>query len=147
MSAALREATEAYSSGEVPIGAVAVYHDQIIARAHNTVESLENPLEHAEIRVINAARRVLKQKWLHEVELYVTIEPCIFCAGAMVLTRIPRIVFGEYEPRTGAFGSKININDLGLNHRIVFSSGVYKKESAALMLRFFKERRHERRTA
>ncbi len=139
MEAALQEAESAFSLGEVPVGAVAVREGTMLARAHNRIESLKDPLQHAEINVLRETQQRLKEKWLNGVELYVTIEPCIFCAGAMVLLRIKRLIFGAYEPRTGAFGSKTDINTLGLNHTIEVTAGISRQKCAQLMQEFFKQ--------
>jgi len=143
MEAALQEAEYAFALGEVPVGAVAVLGDKILARAHNRIESLSDPLRHAEIILLENVRLLLGQKWLNHVEVYVTIEPCIFCAGAMVLTRVKRIIFGAHEPRTGAFGSKADINTVGLNHTIEVTAGINRQRCAALMQEFFKKVRRE----
>lgn len=137
MREALKEAAFAFDAQEVPVGAVAVYNDTIVARAHNQIQSSRDPLRHAEIVALNKTRQLLQQKWLEDVALYVTVEPCVFCAGALVLSRVKRVVFGADEKRTGAFGSRVQINDLGLNHAIAYTSGVCKDECAALMQAFF----------
>lgn len=139
MEAALQEAESAFSRGEVPVGAVAVQEGTMLARAHNRIESLKDPLQHAEISVLRETQQLLQEKWLNGVELYVTIEPCIFCAGAMMLLRIKRLIFGAYEPRTGAFGSRIDANALGLNHAIEVTAGISQKQCAELMRKFFKQ--------
>ena len=141
MAMALAEARYAYSLNEVPVGAIAVFDGQVVARAHNRVESLNDPLQHAEMRVLQQSAAILKQKWLCELEVYVTLEPCLLCAGAMILARIKRVVFGADEPRTGAFGSRLNVNELKLNHHLPFTAGVCKNECEDLMQRFFKEKR------
>ncbi len=144
MRKALQEAEYAFSEDEVPVGAVIVYKDKIIAKAHNQVERLSDPTAHAEIIVITQAATYLKSKWLQNCTLYVTIEPCSMCAGALVLSRIKGIVFGAADPKTGAFGSKIDINKLKLNHKIKAKKGVLKADCAQLMSGFFKNKRKKK---
>jgi tRNA(adenine34) deaminase len=144
MKAALAEAQKAFDAGETPVGAVAVYQDQILVRAHNLVETLKDASAHAEMLVLKKAAAILDRWRLKGVTLYVTVEPCPMCAMAMVLFRADRIVFGAAEPRTGAGGSFINIlhNDQ-LNHRIDVVSGVCAEESGDLLKRFFRQIRKE----
>lgn len=141
MQGALAEAAYAFEEDEVPVGAVIVHHDAIIARAHNQVERLCDPTAHAEMIALTQASGLLKSKWLNDCTLYVTIEPCSMCAGALVLSRINRIVFGAPDPKTGAFGSKLDINVLKLNHRIKVKKGVLEKECSQLMKKFFLNKR------
>ena len=144
MRKALQEAEYAFSEDEVPVGAVIVYKDKIIAKAHNQVERLSDPTAHAEIIVITQAATYLKSKWLQNCTLYVTLEPCSMCAGDLVLSRIKGIVFGAADPKTGAFGSKIDINKLKLNHKIKAKKGVLKADCAQLMSGFFKNKRKKK---
>jgi tRNA(adenine34) deaminase len=142
MERALQEAQRAETSQDVPVGAVVVLKDKIIARSCNQVELLGDPTAHAEMLAITQASNFLKSKWLEGCVLYVTIEPCSMCAGALVLSRIPRVVFGASDPKTGAGGSVFNIlHNKKLNHRIKVKSGVLKEECALLMREFFRKKR------
>ena len=142
MREALKEAQKAFYEDEVPVGAVIVSDKKIIARAHNQVERLKDPTAHAEIIAITGAANYLGSKWLNGASLYVTIEPCSMCAGALVLARIKNIVYGAKDPKTGACGSVANIvNHKKLNHRIMVRSGVLKEESSSLLKEFFKKKR------
>ncbi|NQT28156.1 MAG: nucleoside deaminase [Candidatus Omnitrophica bacterium] len=141
MGKALGQAEIAYSKDEVPIGAVIVYEDKVIAKAHNQIECLNDPTAHAEMIAITQATSYLKSKWLKGCKLYVTIEPCLMCAGALVLSRIEEVVFGAGDPKTGAFGSKIDINTLKLNHRIKVKRKVLEKDCAKILQMFFKVKR------
>ena len=109
MQEALKEAEKAASVDEVPVGAVIVHKDKIIARGHNQIQRLKDPTAHAEIIAITSAANYLGTKWLNEASLYVTIEPCSMCAGAMVLARIKNLCYGASDPKTGACGSFIDI--------------------------------------
>lgn len=142
MREALRQAEEAFSQDEVPVGAVVVYRDKIIGRGHNQVERLKDPTAHAEMLALTSATNYLGSKWLNGATLYVTIEPCSMCAGALVLARIKKIVYGASDPKTGACGSVANIvNNRKLNHRINLKKGVLAKECSALLREFFKAKR------
>ena len=142
MKEAIRQAQLAASVDEVPVGAVIVHGRNIIARAHNQIETLKDPTAHAEMIAITQATNFLSSKWLQECTLYVTIDPCSMCAGALVLARLKRICFGSFEPKTGACGSVINIaNHKALNHRINVDHGILAEESSALVKEFFKKKR------
>jgi len=142
MSEALKEAQKAFEEDEVPIGAVIVHDSKIIARGHNQIERLKDPTAHAEIIAITSATNYLGTKWLNEASLYVTIEPCSMCAGAMVLARIKNLYFGANDPKTGACGSVIDIaNHKKLNHRIKVSRGILEAECSSLLKDFFKKKR------
>lgn len=141
MQKALQQASLAACDSEVPIGAVVVLQDKIISKAYNQVERLKDPTAHAEILAITSACSVLKSKWLVGATLYVTIEPCAMCAGALVLARINRVVFGATDPKTGAFGSKLDINLLKLNHAIKVKKGILADECSRLLSDFFKNKR------
>ena len=142
MQEALKEAEQASLEDEVPVGAVIVYQGKIIARGHNQVERLKDPTAHAEIIAITSAANYLGTKWLNEACLYVTIEPCSMCAGAMVLARIKNLYFGASDPKTGASGSVINItNHKKLNHRIKITRGILREECSSLLKNFFREKR------
>jgi tRNA(adenine34) deaminase len=141
MRRALSLALQAQARDEVPVGAIIVYNNRIIAQAHNQVELLADPTAHAEILAITQAAAFLKSKWLDACSLYVTIEPCAMCAGALVLSRIDKVIFGAGDPKTGAFGSRLDINKLRLNHKIKVKKGVLEDESAKIMRDFFKSKR------
>jgi tRNA(adenine34) deaminase len=144
MQEALKEAQKASGEDEVPVGAVIVYKDKIIARAHNQVERLKDPTAHAEILALTSAANFLGTKWLNGAALYVTIEPCSMCAGAVVLSRIKNLYFGAKDPKTGACGSVINIaNHKKLNHRIEVKGGILKDECSSLLKDFFKKKRRK----
>jgi tRNA(adenine34) deaminase len=142
MEAALAEARAAAADGEVPIGAVVVWGGRIIGRGRNRVEAAQDPTAHAEIIAIGAAAQTVKTWRLDEATLYVTLEPCHMCAGAIVLARIVRLVYGARDPKAGACGSLAMVpQDLRLNHRAEVVPGVLAEECGALLERFFRERR------
>ena len=142
MREALKEAQRAFEEDEVPVGAVIVSDGKIIARGHNQIERLKDPTAHAEMICLTSAANFLDTKWLNEASLYVTIEPCSMCAGALVLARIKNIYFGAKDPKTGACGSVLNIvNNKKLNHRIQVKSGLLEAECAGLLKEFFKKKR------
>lgn len=142
MREALKEAEKAFAEDEVPVGAVIVKGGRIIARGYNQIERLKDPTAHAEMLAVTCAADFLGTKWLKDASLYVTIEPCSMCAGALVLARIKEIYFGAKDPKTGACGSVINItHNKKLNHRIKVKGGILKEESASLLKEFFKKKR------
>ncbi len=144
MEAALREAEQAFAEGEVPVGAVVVKDDRIVGRGHNRVEQLKDPTAHAEMLAITAACATLDTKYLRDCTLYVTLEPCPMCAGAIVWARLDRVVFGAFDEKAGAASTLYNIlQDPRLNHRVEVISGVEAERAAALLQRFFRERRAE----
>jgi len=139
MRRALEEAGKAYDEGEVPVGAVAVWEDRVIGRGHNQTETLQDPTAHAEILAITAAANFLSSWRLEGVSLYVTLEPCSMCAGAIVNSRIKTLIFGAFDPKRGACGSLYNIvQDDRLNHRVQLVSGVLADESSELLRQFFR---------
>jgi len=145
MLEALKEAQKAFDEDEVPVGAVIVHKDKVIARGYNQIERLKDPTAHAEMIALTSAANFLNSKWLNETSVYVTIEPCSMCAGALVLARVKTIVYGADDPKTGACGSVINIaNHKVLNHRIEIKKGVLKQECGLLLKEFFKKKRIER---
>lgn len=142
MREALRLAQRAASSDEVPVGAVVVRGREIIARAYNQVEMLKDPTAHAEMIAITQATNFTGSKWLQDCTLYVTIEPCSMCAGALVLSRIRKVYFGAADPKTGACGSVVNIiRHPKLNHQVEIKGGLLEEECAALVSAFFKKKR------
>jgi len=142
MQQALTQAKIAAEKDEVPIGAVIVHDNQIIAKAANQVEMLKDPTAHAEMIAITQASNALSCKWLYECAMYVTIEPCSMCAGAIVLARMKRLYFGASDPKTGACGSVINITQNNqLNHRVKVSGGIFEEECSGLMSQFFEQKR------
>lgn len=142
MQQALVEARLAADAGEVPIGAVLVVDGAIIARGYNRPIGALDPTAHAEICVLRDAARALGNYRLTAATLYVTVEPCLMCVGALVHARVREVVFGAAEPRTGALGSAVQALDLpGLNHRFAVTNGVCEDECRVLMQAFFKARR------
>lgn len=144
MQAALRQAEIAEENGDVPIGAVIVHNGQIIAKAYNQREQLKDPTAHAEIIALTQAAAALETWRLDGCTIYVTLEPCTMCAGALVLARLDRLVYGCDDPKTGAVKSLYNIvTDERLNHRLAVTSGVLAEECTALLQQFFLRRRNE----
>jgi tRNA(adenine34) deaminase len=142
MRAALREAEEAARRDEVPVGAVVVHGGRIIGRGFNQREMLKDPTAHAEMIAITQAAAALEGWRLEGATLYVTLEPCLMCAGAIVNARIARVVFGALDPRAGACGSLYQVGlDPRLNHRFEVTGGVLAAESAALLQEFFARKR------
>ncbi len=141
MQKALQQAEYARQEDEVPVGAVIVHKDKIIAKSYNQIEKLKDPTAHAEMIAITQAASYLKSKWLKNCSLYVTIEPCLMCAGALVLSRIDKVFYGAADPKTGAFGSKLDLNSLGLNHKIKLESRILEKDCATILRQFFKQKR------
>src|SRR6267154_3315511 len=142
MRAALRLAAKAYQADEVPVGAVVVRAGNIIGRAYNQVELLKDATAHAEMLALTQAEAAVGDWRLTDCDLYVTKEPCVMCAGAVVHTRIRRVIFGCTDPSAGAAGSVMNLLQMpGLNHRCEITSGVLQKECAALLQDFFRKRR------
>ena len=142
MRVALAEAGRALEHGDVPIGAVAVRDGEVIASACNERELAGDPTAHAEILALRAASQAVGSWRLDGVTLYVTLEPCPMCAGALVLARVPRLVYGPQDPRAGAAYSLYNIvQDPRLNHRVEITAGVLEEESAEMLRSFFEGRR------
>ncbi|MDA8080880.1 MAG: tRNA adenosine(34) deaminase TadA [Actinomycetota bacterium] len=138
MRQALDEANLAAINGEVPIGAICVYDGKIISRAHNARETSQDPTGHAEILAIRSASQARRSWRLSGCTLYVTLEPCLMCSGAIINSRIDRVVFGPYDPKTGALGSLYNVgSDPRLNHEIVIVGGVMEEISSKLLSEFF----------
>jgi tRNA(adenine34) deaminase len=142
MEAALAEARAAASDGEVPVGAVVVFEERVIGRGHNRIEAAQDPTAHAEILAIGAAAQTLKSWRLDRCSIYVTLEPCHMCAGAIVLARITRLVYGARDPKAGACGSLAMVpQDTRLNHRAEVIPGLLAEECGALLEAFFLTRR------
>lgn len=139
MKEALKAAQDAYDAGEVPIGAVIVHNGEIIGRGFNIRNTEGNPLCHAEIIAINEAAHFMGDWRIEECTMYVTVEPCPMCAGAIVQARIPRVVYGAKNPKAGCAGSVLDVlNEPKLNHQVDVTEGVLKEECAAMMKEFFK---------
>ncbi len=139
MRIALEEAARAPAIGEVPIAAVVVREGEILAQAHNYRERWQDPTAHAEVIAIRAASTALGTWRLTETTLYVTVEPCTMCLGAIILARIPRVVFGAKDPKAGACGSVFDFTDEPkLNHRVEVLGGVLERESQSLIQTFFR---------
>jgi tRNA(adenine34) deaminase len=142
MAIALSEAAVAAAEGEVPVGAIAVVGDEVMSRAHNQREQLSDPTAHAEVLALRAAAATLGTWRLSTVTLYVTLEPCPMCAGAMLAARVGRLVFGAPDPKAGACGSLYNLCvDPRLNHEIDISPGVLAEQASRLLSDFFSDRR------
>jgi tRNA(adenine34) deaminase len=142
MSEALKEAKIAFSKQEVPVGAVLVRNNEIILRAHNTTEEHHSVLQHAEISIIQQYAAVYQEKYLHNCTLYVTLEPCIMCTGALLWAKLPFLVFGALDPKIGACGSKFNLTSLEKsNHQTEVISGIEERECENLLKNFFTQKR------
>ncbi len=142
MRLALSEARQAFDEGEVPIGAIVVHHDQVIAAAHNQRETLRDPTAHAEMIAITQAAEALGSWRLLECTLYVTLEPCPMCAGAIVQARLPAIVYGATDPKAGACHTLYQITaDTRLNHQSTVLGGVLADECRAILQEFFAQQR------
>ena len=142
MRLALAEARKALNKNEVPVGAVVVYEDRVIGRGHNLIESLQDPTAHAEMLAVTAAANTLASWRLDQSILYVTLEPCMMCTGAILLARIPLIVYGAADPRYGACGSALQMADgakLDIQARVI--GGIMKEESSLLLKEFFRKLR------
>ena len=146
MKQAVKQATKAYDKLETPIGCVIVHEDKIIARGYNKRNMKKNTLAHAEILAINKASKVLGDWRLEDCTMYVTLEPCPMCAGAIVQARIPRVVIGSMNPKAGCAGSVLNLlQQDGLNHQVEVTKGVLAEECSGLMTSFFRELRKKKK--
>ena len=141
MKQALELAREAAAAGEVPVGCVIVKSGEIVGRGRNRREEKQATASHAEMEAIAEANARLGSWRLENCELYVTLEPCPMCAGAILNARLDRVVFGAYDSRAGSFGSLINLASYPYNHRPELTGGILEEEAKALMVAFFKERR------
>ena len=140
MRYALNEAEKALMEDEVPVGAVVVRRGKIIGRGYNRVEGLKDPTAHAEIIAITAASSYINSKWLVDCSLYVTLEPCAMCAGAIILARLKNLIIGTPDPKAGACGSVIDIvNDERFNHRVNIFKGILEEECSELLKEFFEK--------
>lgn len=142
MKIALEEAQSAYRHGEVPVGAVLVREGNILARAHNSPIALNDPSAHAEMLVLRQAAESIGNYRLSGTELYVTLEPCVMCAGAIVLARVERVIFGARDPKFGGVFSLYRVlDDKRLNHQVKITEGILKEECGEIISRFFREKR------
>ncbi len=142
MQLALEEAKKAYDAGEIPVGAVIVHEGVVIAEAHNTREASNDASSHAEISAIRKAGKALGTWKLSDCDIYVTLEPCAMCAGALIQSRIRTLYFGAHDPKAGAAGSVINILAVkDFNHKVDVIAGILEDECSALLKDFFKELR------
>ena len=142
MNIAIKEALKAKTIDEVPIGCIVVKDDKVIARSFNKREKTQDPTGHAEIKTLQKAAKKLNSWRLEDCDLYVTLEPCIMCSGAIIQSRIRRVYFGAYDPKGGAFGSSINVLDANnINHHPEIIGGVLEEECSSLLTNYFKEKR------
>ena len=142
MNEAIKEAEEAFRQDEVPIGCVIVRNGEIIARAHNTKIQDNNSLAHAEINALIIAQRILNTKYLYDCEMFVTLEPCAMCTGAVINARLGRLVYALREPKTGCCGSQYNLpEDNKFNHKVEIKSGVEEQKVKEMMQSFFASKR------
>ena len=144
MKEAIKQAKIAYRCGEVPIGCVIARGDEVVARTRNSKISDNDSLAHAEIKAIKKAQKKLGTKYLYDCTLYVTVEPCAMCAGALINARVGQLVYGAREPKTGCCGSLYDlVSDGRMNHRIPYEAGVLGEECEKIMKDFFAERRNK----
>ena len=147
MKTALKEAQKAYNLLEIPVGAVIVKDGKIIARAHNQKETKNDTTKHAEILAIQKASKKLGSWRLLDCEMYVTLEPCTMCAGAIINSRIKKVHYGTEDPKTGACGSVLNLfEDYTFNHKVETEKNILKNECEKILKQFFKELRENKRT-
>ena len=146
MKEALKQAKTAYKIKEVPIGGVIVHEDKVIARGYNKRNTKKNTLAHAEILAINKASKVLGDWRLEDCTMYITLEPCQMCAGAIVQARVKRVVIGSMNPKAGCGGSILNLLEMEqFNHQVEVERGVLEEECSTMMTEFFKELREEKK--
>ncbi len=142
MNEALKEAKKAYKKEEIPVGAIIVKNDEIIARAHNLKETKKDTTNHAEMLAIQKASKKLGAWRLEDCTMYVTLEPCTMCAGAIINSRIKNVIIGTSDPKTGACGSVLNLfEDYKFNHKVEYETGVMQAECEKILKDFFKELR------
>ena len=148
MKQALKEAQKAYEKDEVPVGAVVVKDGKIISRAHNLKETKNDTTCHAEILAIKKASKKIKAWRLEDCEMYVTLEPCSMCAGALIQSRIKKVYIGTMDYKTGACGSVFNLlDDYTFNHKVEYETGILKEECEEILQKFFKELRKNKKTS
>lgn len=146
MKSALKEAEKSYDKEEIPVGAVIVKDGKIIARGHNLKETKNDTTNHAEIIAIRKASKKLKSWRLTGCTMYVTLEPCTMCAGALIQARLDKVVIGTMDEKTGACGSVLNVlEDYKFNHKVEIEKGVMEKECKAILQKFFKELRDKKK--
>ncbi len=146
MELAYREAEKAFDAGEIPVGAIVVYQDTIIGKGYNQREMLKDPTAHAEMLAISSAAEYLESWRLENCTLYVTLEPCPMCAGAILNARIPRVVFGAYDSETGMCGSIDNLCDHNLmNHKTTVTGGIMEEKCEIILKSFFSKIRKQKR--
>ena len=143
MKAALAEAKKAYLIDEVPVGAVIVYNNKIIARGHNTREKEQSVLGHAEINAIRKASKKIGSWRLEDCDIYVTLEPCSMCSGAIIQSRIKNLYYGASDPKTGACGSVLNLFENDFNHKVNVTGGIMENECSQIIKDFFKTLRQK----
>lgn len=144
MRLALKEAKKAYKRGETPIGAVIVYNDEVIAKAYNLRESKQSVLAHAETLVIEKACKKLGSWRLEDCDIYITLEPCVMCSGAIIQARIKNVYYGAKNKRYGCHESAINLFDVEFNHKVNVVGGILEEECSLLISSFFKELRNRK---
>lgn len=144
MRQALKEAQKAYALKEVPVGAVIVYQDKIIARGYNLREKNQSVLAHAELQAIKKAEKKIGSWRLEDCDLYVTLEPCPMCAGAIIQSRINHVYFGAYDQKGGAVTSKLELFSYKFNHEVKFTGGIMQDECLSLIQKLFKELREKK---
>lgn len=145
MIEAVKEALKAYQKEEIPIGAVVVKEGNIIAKGHNLKETKKNTLKHAELIAIEKASKKLQRWRLTDCDLYVTLEPCPMCMGAILNARIRKLYFGAKDPKAGACGSIINLTEYPFNHKLQIEAGVLQTECETILKKFFKELRQKKK--
>jgi tRNA(adenine34) deaminase len=147
MKQALKEAQKAYGKLEIPVGAIIVKDGKIIARAHNQKETKFDTTKHAEILAIQKASKKLQSWRLLDCEMYVTLEPCSMCAGAIINSRIKKVYIGTNDEKTGAVGSVFNLfDDYKFNHKVEYEKGILEEECESILKRFFKDLRKSKKT-
>lgn len=145
MLEAIKEAKKAESKDEVPVGAIIVLNDKIIARAHNLKENSQTAINHAEVLAINKANKKMSSWRLIDATMYVTLEPCLMCAGAIIQSRIKKVVYGAKDLKAGAIESIININDIKtINHHIEVTRGILEEQCSSIISNYFKNKRLEK---
>ena len=141
---ALKEAKKAYLIDEIPVGCVIVYNDKIIARAYNKREKNRQAADHAEIMALKAPSKKLGSWRLDDCKMYITLEPCIMCSGAIIQSRIKEVIYGAYDYRFGCHKSITNVFDLKFNHNVNIKGGVLEKECSDIIKKFFQELRERK---